>query len=74
MMTNRKVAFITGTNRDVGLETARELWERGIAVVLGARDRDKGQIAARALKRSGIEADALEFDVLPGAHHRTVYR
>jgi NAD(P)-dependent dehydrogenase (short-subunit alcohol dehydrogenase family) len=33
MMTNRKVAFITGANRGIGLETARELGEIGVAAV-----------------------------------------
>ena len=37
-MTKKKVAFITGANRGIGLETTRELGQKGIAVVLGARD------------------------------------
>ena len=64
MITNKRVAFITGANRGIGLETTRELGQKGIAVVLGARDYNNGQVAARELKRSGIDADALEFDVL----------
>jgi NAD(P)-dependent dehydrogenase (short-subunit alcohol dehydrogenase family) len=74
MITNKRVAFITGANRGIGLETTRELGQKGIAVVLGARDYDNGQVAARELKRSGIDADALEFDVLKNEHHRSVYR
>ncbi len=38
---NGKVAFITGGNRGLGLETARELGKQGIVVVLGSRDREK---------------------------------
>jgi NADP-dependent 3-hydroxy acid dehydrogenase YdfG len=48
MITNKRVAFITGANRGIGLETTRELGQKGIAVVLGARDYDNGQVAARA--------------------------
>ena len=74
MITNKRVAFITGANRGIGLETTRELGQKGIAVVLGARDYNNGQVAARELKRSGIDADALEFDMLKNEHHRSVYR
>jgi NAD(P)-dependent dehydrogenase (short-subunit alcohol dehydrogenase family) len=74
MITNKRVAFITGANRGIGLETTRELGQKGIAVVLGARDYNSGQVAARELKRSGIDADALEFDVQKNEHHRSVYR
>jgi NAD(P)-dependent dehydrogenase (short-subunit alcohol dehydrogenase family) len=74
MITNKRVAFITAANRGIGLETARELGQKGIAVVLGARDYNKGQIAERDLKRSGIEAKALEFDVLREEHHCSAYR
>ena len=40
---NGKVAFITGGNRGLGLETARELGKQGIVVVLGSRDSKKAQ-------------------------------
>ena len=40
---NGKVAFITGANRGLGLETARELGKQGIVVVLGSRDPKKGE-------------------------------
>jgi NAD(P)-dependent dehydrogenase (short-subunit alcohol dehydrogenase family) len=39
---NGKVAFVTGANRGLGLETARELGKRGIIVVMGSRDSKKG--------------------------------
>ena len=73
-MTGKKAAFITGANRGIGLETARELGQKDIFVVLGSRDYAKGQAAAQELKRADIEADALEFDVLKSEHHRSVYR
>ena len=46
MATQRKVAFITGANKGLGLETARGLGKLGIAVVLGSRDEAKGRAAA----------------------------
>jgi NADP-dependent 3-hydroxy acid dehydrogenase YdfG len=34
----KKVALITGANKGMGLETARQLGAQGITVLLGARD------------------------------------
>jgi NAD(P)-dependent dehydrogenase (short-subunit alcohol dehydrogenase family) len=60
--TPSKIAFITGGNRGLGFETARELGEAGIAVVLGARDVKKGEEAAAKLGKKGIKAYAIRFD------------
>ena len=51
---NGKVAFITGGNRGLGLETARELGRQGIVVVIGSRDSKKGEAAAAELRDEGI--------------------
>ena len=56
---NGKVAFITGGNRGLGLETARELGKQGIIVVLGSRDSKKGEAAAAILRNEGITAESL---------------
>ena len=39
----RKVAVVTGGNRGIGLETCRQLAERGLHVVLGSRDEAAGR-------------------------------
>lgn len=57
-----KVAFITGANRGIGFETAKGLGKLGIIVILGSRDLEKGQAAARALNLLGIKADAIQYD------------
>lgn len=57
-----KVAFITGANRGIGFETAKGLGELGIAVVIGARDLDKGRAAAAQLQALGIKASAIAYD------------
>ena len=42
-------ALVTGANRGIGLETARELARRGFRVILTSRDQAKGSSAARAV-------------------------
>jgi len=70
---NGKVAFITGGNRGLGLETARELGEQGVAVILGARDAKKGETAAAKLRKQGITAESLAFDITKPKDHQNAY-
>jgi NAD(P)-dependent dehydrogenase (short-subunit alcohol dehydrogenase family) len=70
---NGKVAFITGANRGLGFETARELGRQGIVVVLGSRDPKKGEAAAAKLRDEGINAESLAFDVTKPQAHQTAY-
>ena len=58
-----KIALVTGANRGIGLETARQLAQRGAVVLLGCRDRQRGEGAAAALRREDLRAEALELDV-----------
>jgi NAD(P)-dependent dehydrogenase (short-subunit alcohol dehydrogenase family) len=62
MVNENRVALITGANKGIGLETARQLGKLGITVILGARD-SKGEAAAASLRKEGIDARALELDV-----------
>jgi NAD(P)-dependent dehydrogenase (short-subunit alcohol dehydrogenase family) len=62
-MSMSKVALISGANRGLGFETARQLGQRGITVILGARDEGKGQAAAQKLRDEGIDASSVELDV-----------
>ena len=68
-----KVALITGANRGIGLETARELGERGIRLVLGSRDRAKGEAAAALLRAKGMTAEAIGLDVTRSADHAAAH-
>ena len=67
MATDKKVALITGANKGIGLEIARQLGNQGITVVLGSRDPQRGQAAADALKAEGIDAHTVKLEVTDAA-------
>lgn len=56
-------ALITGANRGIGYETARLLAERGMTVLIGARDEQKGAQAANTLCEQGAKARAVSLEV-----------
>ncbi|PJJ60926.1 SDR family oxidoreductase [Hymenobacter chitinivorans] len=59
-----KTALITGANKSIGFETARQLLQLGYHVYLGSRDLQKGQQAADQLQAEGHAAvTALQIDV-----------
>jgi NAD(P)-dependent dehydrogenase (short-subunit alcohol dehydrogenase family) len=62
-MTSKKVALITGANKGIGLETARQLGRKDITVIVGARDSKRGDQAAKQLREEGIDARAITIDV-----------
>jgi NAD(P)-dependent dehydrogenase (short-subunit alcohol dehydrogenase family) len=69
MANANKVALITGANRGLGLEMARQLGKAGVTVVLGARDPEKGEAAAELLRGEGIDARFLVLEVTNRQHH-----
>ena len=63
-----KTALITGANRSIGFEAARQLLQAGYHVYLGSRDLAKGQQAADQLKAEGLaQVEPLEIDVANSA-------
>ncbi len=62
-MPEQKIAVITGANRGIGLETARQLAQLGLHVVLTARDLQKGAQAARNLQAQKLPVEFRKLDV-----------
>ena len=63
MANTKKVALVTGANKGLGLEMARQLGQAGVKVLVAARDAQKGEEAADKLKREGLDAQSLKLDV-----------
>ena len=60
---NMTIALVTGANKGIGHEVARQLCERGYRVLVGARDRQRGEEAAMRLRDAGGQAEFLPLDV-----------
>lgn len=58
-----KIALITGANKGIGLETARQLGRQGVTVLVAARDLEKASDAASTLKAEGLDAVPVKLDV-----------
>jgi NAD(P)-dependent dehydrogenase (short-subunit alcohol dehydrogenase family) len=58
-----RVALVTGANRGIGLEVARQLALRGFKTILGARDVQKSEKAASALQQSGLKVIPIRLDI-----------
>jgi NAD(P)-dependent dehydrogenase (short-subunit alcohol dehydrogenase family) len=62
-MSSKKIALVTGANKGIGFETARQLGQKGITVLVGARDDGKAGQAAEKLRKDGIDAHGIVIDV-----------
>lgn len=58
-----KIALVTGANRGLGLEIARQLGQSGATVLVAARDAEKGKRAAAELVAEGLDAYEIVLDV-----------
>jgi NAD(P)-dependent dehydrogenase (short-subunit alcohol dehydrogenase family) len=59
-----KSVLITGANRSIGLETAKQLSQKGLFVYLGTRDLEKGEVVVKELNENGFQnIKAIEIDV-----------
>jgi NAD(P)-dependent dehydrogenase (short-subunit alcohol dehydrogenase family) len=63
MAPEKKVALVTGANRGIGIETARQLGQKHVTVIVAARTLKSAEETATKLKAEGIDAFPLKLDV-----------
>ena len=64
MTKEKRIALVTGANKGIGFEVARDLARKGFHVFLGARDTEAGEAAAGKLRKEGEKEDYGEITFL----------
>ena len=63
MTDGSRVALVTGSNKGIGLEIARQLAQVGVRVIIGARDSGRAQQAVDDLAAQGLAAESVRLDL-----------
>jgi NAD(P)-dependent dehydrogenase (short-subunit alcohol dehydrogenase family) len=60
---NHRLALVTGANKGIGFEVARQLASQDIHVLLGSRDEDRGKKAVEQLVSQNLPVSFIQIDV-----------
>lgn len=63
MTQQHRITLVTGANKGIGLEVARQLGKAGHSILLGARDAGRGQAAVATLRSEGVQARFVSIDL-----------
>jgi NAD(P)-dependent dehydrogenase (short-subunit alcohol dehydrogenase family) len=61
------IALVTGANKGIGREISRQLAAKGILVLMGARDRERGEKAVADLRAQRLPVEFIQIDVTSDA-------
>ena len=63
MESTKRIALVTGANKGLGFQTAKQLAEQDITVLLGCRDESRGKQAEEKLQAENLDVTFLQIDV-----------
>lgn len=58
-----RIALVTGANKGIGLEIARQLAQAGVSVIIGARDPNRADAAVAELSEAGLSVRSVALDL-----------
>jgi len=58
-----RIALVTGANKGLGLETARQLAQEGTTVLMASRNQERGAAAVQQLKAEGLDVEGVQLEV-----------
>lgn len=67
---SQRIALVTGANKGIGFEVARQLARRGDTVLVGARNEGRGREAEAKLKAEGFDAHFVHLDLEDALTHQ----
>jgi len=69
-----RTALVTGANRGIGFEIARQLARRGLHVIVASRTLTRGRAAVKLMAEEGLAAESVRLDVTDPAQVKAVAR
>jgi NAD(P)-dependent dehydrogenase (short-subunit alcohol dehydrogenase family) len=62
-MEEQRIALVTGGNKGIGFEIARQLAQAGVHAVIGSRDDSRASSAVDELSRQGLDVSSVRIDL-----------
>ncbi len=69
-----RIALVTGANKGLGFETARQLATEGVKVLMASRNKERGAEAVQKLKDDGLDVEFVQLEVTSEAEVDSLVR